>query len=64
MTNKDVKKENRQIRNIFLIASVVYWLGYFLVSIDDPIKIGDAYALYVFLVGMITGSSAMVIKIP
>lgn len=62
MTNKDVKKENRQIRNIFLIAPVVYWLGYFLVSIDDKIKIGDAYTMYIFLVGMITGISAMITK--
>jgi len=58
----EIKKENKLIRNLFLIATLVYWVGAILVSVDTPLIIGVVYIRYVLIVGFFTLFSSMIIK--
>lgn len=59
-----LKAENKRIRNVFLISTIIYWVGFILISVDNNVQIGEGYLYYVLIVGMVTGFSAMVIKAP
>lgn len=56
------KAENKTIRNVFIISTVLYWVGFILVSIDEQVYIGTGYLIYILIIGFITGFSAMIIK--